>query len=138
MAVAIVWSSPRASRPCSDGSFCRAARPRTPGRGIWAITPAVGHAVGDRLGPAVPGGARRCPGVPGGEPRRGRDTGRCPADDPPPLLALRVAGGGRMVGRRVISRSQFCPQPVTDAEQGLLGEVRKVMDDMNGPGRVTP
>jgi hypothetical protein len=39
-----------------------------------------------------------------------------------------------MAGRRVISRSQFCPQPVTDAEQGLDGQVRKVMDDMNGPG----
>ena len=42
-----------------------------------------------------------------------------------------------MAGRRVISRSQFCPQSVTDAEQGLDGQVRKVMDDMNGsaPGQ---
>ena len=36
-----------------------------------------------------------------------------------------------MAGRRVISRGQFCPQPVTDAEQGLDGQMRKVMDYMN-------
>ena len=38
-----------------------------------------------------------------------------------------------MAGRRVISGGQFCPQPVIDAEQGLDGQMRKVMDDMNGP-----
>jgi hypothetical protein len=33
----------------------------------------------------------------------------------------------------VISGGQFCPQPVIDAEEGLDGQMRKVMDDMNGP-----
>ncbi len=58
MAMAIVWSSTRASRSCSDGSFCRAARPRTPGRGVWAktITNCVANRWGD--GPGTPAGVR--------------------------------------------------------------------------------
>jgi hypothetical protein len=38
-----------------------------------------------------------------------------------------------VAGRQVISGGQFCPQPVIDAEEGLDGQMRKVMDDMNGP-----
>jgi hypothetical protein len=48
-------------------------------------------------------------------------------------VALRVAGHGRIAGRGVISGGQLCPQPVIDAEQGLHGQVRKVMDDVDGP-----
>ena len=89
MAMAIVWSSTRASRSCSDGSFPPGGPVADPGRGF---TPPVGHAVCDRLGPAVPGG----------EPLASSDTGCCPGDDPSPLLALRVASRRHVAGRRVI------------------------------------
>ena len=37
-----------------------------------------------------------------------------------------------MADCRVGPGGQFCPQPVSDAEQGLDGQMRKVMDDVNG------
>ena len=92
-----------------------------PGRGVRAITPAVGHAVRDQLGPAV---SRR-------EPLASPGTGCRPGDDPPLLLALGVAGRCRMAGCRVRPGGQFSPQTVSDAEQGLDDQMRKVMDDVN-------
>jgi hypothetical protein len=56
MAVAIVWSSTRASRSCSDGSFCRAARSRTPA-GVSGPSP---QRLATQLVIVL---ARRCPGV---------------------------------------------------------------------------
>jgi hypothetical protein len=68
-----------------------------------------------------------------------RDTGCRPGDDPPLLLALGVAGVDGMADGRVEPGGQFSPQTVTDAEQGLDDQMRKVMDDVNrsAPGNVT-
>jgi hypothetical protein len=82
----------------------------------------VAHAISDRLRLAVPGG----------KPHLGWQGGCCPGDDPPLLLPLGVARRHCMSGRRVGPGGQFCPQPVSDAEQGLDDQVRKVMDDVNG------
>ena len=95
---------------------------------VTGLAQPVGHAVCDRLGPAVPGG----------EPLARSGSACCPGDDPPPLAALRVASRHHVAGRRVISSGQFCPQPVIDAEQGLHCQVRKVMDDVNGPAPGDP
>jgi hypothetical protein len=56
MAVAIVLSSTRASRSCSDGSFCRAARSRTP----VAVSGPSPHRLATQLASVL---ARRCPAV---------------------------------------------------------------------------
>ena len=37
-----------------------------------------------------------------------------------------------MAGPRVGPGGQFCPQPVSDAEQRLDDQMRKVMSDVNG------
>src|ERR1700751_4401335 len=68
-----------------------------------------------------------------------RDPGCRPGDDPPLLLALGVAGVDGMADGRVEPGGQFSPQTVTDAEQGLDDQMRKVMDDVNrsAPGNVT-
>ena len=55
-AMAIVWSSTRASRSCSDGSFCRAARSRTP----VAVSGPSPHRLATQFVIVL---ARRCPGV---------------------------------------------------------------------------
>ena len=70
-------------------------------RRVWASTPAVDHAVRDRLGQPVP---RR-------EPLVGSGTGGCPGDDPCLLLALGVASGRRTARRRVRPGGQFSPEP---------------------------
>jgi len=92
------------------------------GRGVRAVAPPVGHAVGDRFGPAVPW----C------EPLAGWHAGRGAGGDAPLLVALGVAGSCRVAGGRVGPGGQFCPQPVGDAEHRLDDQVRKVMDDVNG------
>jgi hypothetical protein len=43
-----------------------------------------------------------------------------------------------MAGRRVGPGGQFSPQPISDGEERLDDQMRKIMDDVNGPRRVMP
>jgi len=67
--------------------------------------------------------------VPGGEPLASPGTGCGPGDDSSLLVASQAAAAWSAAWSPAASSAHT----VIDAEQGLHGQVRKVMDDMNGP-----
>ena len=98
------------------------------GRGVGAIAPPDGHAVGDRLGPAVPGG----------EPLAGWDAGCGAGDDPPLLVALGVAGRCRLAGCRGDPAASSARSPPVMPDRDSTTRCGRSWMTCTGPRRATP